>query len=44
MDNSKFIKDIQNSESQLHKDFTFEKEQIVIPMTIVPNDKLIISL
>jgi len=24
-DNAKFIKDIQNSESQLHKNFTFEE-------------------
>ena len=29
--NAKFIEDIQNSESQLHKDFTFKEENIVIP-------------
>ena len=31
-DNAKFIEDIQNSESKLYKDFTFEEEQIVILM------------
>ena len=30
-DNVKFIKDIQNSESQLYKNFTSEEEQIIIP-------------
>ena len=42
MDNAKFIEDIQNCESQLHKDFIFEEEQIVIPMTTVPNDEVVI--
>ena len=36
--------DIQNSESQLYKDFTFEKEYIVIPMTTVPNDEAVVAL
>ena len=42
--NAKFIKEIQNSGSQLHKNFTFKEEQIVIPMTIVPNDKVVVPL
>ena len=41
--NANFIEDIQNSESQLHKNFIFEEEHIVIPMIIVPNDEVIIS-
>jgi len=41
MDNAAFFEDIQNSGSQLYKDFTFEEEHIVIPMTIVPNDKIV---
>ena len=44
MNNTKFIEDIQNSESQLHKNFTFVEGQIVILMTIVSNDEVIISL
>jgi len=42
-DNAKFIEKIQNIGSQLHEDFTFEEEQIVIPMTIIPNDKVVVS-
>jgi len=42
MDNAKFIEDIQNGESQLQKDFIFEEEQIVIPMTTVPNDEVVV--
>ena len=42
-DNANFIEDIQNSDSQLHKNFIFEEEHIVIPMIIVPNDEVIIS-
>ena len=41
-DNAKFIEEIQNSGNQLHKDFTFKEEQIVIPMTTVPNDEVVI--
>ena len=41
-DIAKFIEEIQNSRSQLHKDFTFEKEQIVILMTTVPNDEVVV--
>ena len=44
MDNAKFFEDIQNSESQLHTDFIFEEEQIVILMTTVSNDEIVISL
>jgi len=40
--NAKFIEEIQNSGSQLHKDFTFEEEQIVIPTTIVSNDEVVV--
>jgi len=40
--NAKFIKKIQNSGSQLHKDFIFEKEQIVIHMTTVQNDEVVV--
>ena len=43
MDNAKFIEEIQNSGSQLHKDFIFEEEQIVIRMTTVPNDEVVIQ-
>ena len=39
-----FFEDIQNNGSQLYKDFTFEKEHIVIPMTTVPNDEVVVSL
>ena len=39
-----FFEDIQNSGSQLYKDFTFEKEHIVIPMTTVPNDEVFVPL
>jgi len=44
MDNAKFFEDIQNSGSQVYKNFTFEEERIVIPMTIVPNDKVVVPL
>jgi len=44
MDNAKFIEDIQNSMGQLHKNFTFEEEQIVISMIIVINNEVVISL
>jgi len=43
MDNAKHIEDIQNTGRQLHKNFTFE-EQIVILMTTVPNDEVVVSL
>jgi len=43
-DNAKFFGDIQNSGSQIYKDFTFEEEHIVIPMTTVPNDKVVVPL
>ena len=36
-DNTKFFEDIQNSGSQLYKEFIFKEEHIVIPMTTVPN-------
>ena len=39
-----FFEDIQNSGSQLYKDFIFKEEHIVIPMTAVPNDEVVISL
>jgi len=39
-----FFQDIQNSGSQQYKDFTFEEEHIVIPMTTVPNDEVVVSL
>ena len=39
---AKFIEKIQNSGSQLHKDFIFEKEQIVIHMTTVQNDEVVV--
>ena len=38
------FEEIQNSMSQLHKDFTFEEEHIVIPITIIPNDKVVVPL
>jgi len=41
-DNPKFIEKIQNSGSQLHKDFIIEEEQIVIPMTTVLNDETVV--
>jgi len=41
--NAKFIENIQSSGSQLHKDFTFEGEHIVIPMTTIPNDEVVVS-
>jgi len=37
-----FFEDIQNSGSQLYKDFTFEEEHIVVPMTTVLNDEVVI--
>ena len=39
-----FFEDIQSSESQIYKDFTFEKEYIVIPKIIIPNDEVVVSL
>jgi len=39
-----FFENIQNSGSQLHKDFIIKKGHIVIPMTIVPNDKVVVPL
>ena len=39
-----FFENIQNSGSQLHKDFIFKKEHIVIPITIVSNDKVVVPL
>ena len=39
-----FFEDIQNSESQLYKNFTFEEEHIVIPMTTIPNDEVVVPL
>ena len=44
MDNIKFIEEIQNSGSQLYKDFIFEEEHIVIPMTTIPNDEVVVPL
>jgi len=44
MKNVKFIEDIQNDRSQQHKDFIFEEEHIVIPMTTIPNDEVVIPL
>jgi len=44
MDNAEFIEDIQNSGSQLHKYFTFKKEQIVILMITIQNDKVVVLL
>ena len=41
---AKFIDDIQNSGSQLHKNFTFKEEQIVIHMTTVQNNEVVVSL
>ena len=43
-DNAKFFEDIQNSESQLCKDFRFEEEQIVIPMTTIQNHEVVVPL
>ena len=43
-DNAKFFEDIQNSGSQLHKNFTFKEEHIVILMTTIPNNKVVDSL
>jgi len=37
-----FFEDIQNSGSQLYKDFIFEEEKIIIPMTIVPNNEVVV--
>jgi len=42
MDNAKFFEDIQNSRNQLYKNFTFEEEHIIIPMTTIPNDEVVI--
>ena len=39
-----FLKDIQNSGSQLYKNFTFEEEHIVIPMITVPDDEVVVPL
>ena len=39
-----FFEDIQNSESQLYKDFTFEEEHIIIPLTTILNDEVVIPL
>ena len=36
--------DIQNSGNQLRKDFIFKEEHIVIPMIIVLNNKVVVSL
>ena len=44
MNNGKFFEDIQNSGSQLYKDFTFKEEYIVIPMTTVLNDEAVVPL
>ena len=41
MNSAKFIEDIQNSGSQLYKDFIFKEEHIVIPITIVSNDNVV---
>jgi len=38
------FEDIQNSESQLYKNFTFKEEHIVIPTITVLNDEVVISL
>ena len=43
-DNAKFFEDIQNSGSQLYKDYTFEEEHIVVLMTTVPNDEVVVPL
>jgi len=44
-DNAKKIfEDTQSSGSQIYQDFTFEKEYIVIPIIIVPNDEIVVSL
>jgi len=37
-----FNKKIQNSGSQLHNNFTFEEEQIVILITTVSNDEVVV--
>ena len=39
-----FFKIIQNSGSQLYKDFTFEEKHIVILVIIVPNDEVFVPL
>jgi len=44
IDDANFIEDIQNSKNKSHKNFTFEKDQIVILMVTVPNDEVIVSL
>ena len=41
---AKLVENIQNSGSQLHKNFRFKEKQIVIHMTIVPNDEVVIPL
>ena len=43
-DNAKCFEDIENSGSQLYKNFKFEEEHIVIPMTTVSNDQVIVPL
>ena len=40
----KVFENIQNSGSQLHKDFIFKKEHIVIFMTTVLNDEVVVPL
>ena len=39
-----FVEDIQNSGSQLYKNFIFEEEHIIIPMTTFSNDEVAVSL
>jgi len=39
-----FFEDIQNSGSQLYKNFIFEEEYIIIPMTTFSNDEVAVSL
>jgi len=43
-DNAKFIEKIQNSGSQLHKNFIYKEEHIVIPITVIPNDEVVVPL
>jgi len=44
-DNARFFfENIQNSESQLYKDFTFEEEHIIIHIITVPNDEVVTPL
>jgi len=39
-----FFENIQNSGSQLYKNFTFKEEHIVILMTTVPNNEVVVPL